>query len=1211
MQRRSKHTFVKSKMNKDLDARLLSAGEYRDGNNVSVSRSDSGDVGALENILGNEFLNSLQKSGSTPYQVIGWHIDQTNDRIFIFCANYEDNSSNIIDGIESSIEQTYAPYNTLHKIVYFNTKTNTSSTIVNGRFLNFSINSPILNTNMIENLLFFTDNRNQPRKINVDTAIADPSYYFNEDHISVAKYYPYRPVNLYDELVINDCVFVEPDMDNFNVGPPAGRGYSAIYPYFFIDQDTLSTEIINALENNIGVRATVTDASGEVWDFRVAWFQIDGDTFSPTVPLHRQFTDQNAPRKYLIFPNRDLSNANLLKYTNTAGGGASALPANGDYGSNKYTIRVYEETTKNVSEPWSNDSAGKLKVSGFLGGTGIVELGDAGTTFADTPNFLFIAGTRSLPINQTDVDWSGYFETPGDSTTDLLSFYVPNAFPTNSAVGGSKNAYLRVRHPKIPETDYVAIVGIFSAPIPDGNSPGEFKIPLFRYSGLSNGGTLAGINPNTEYGLAAGDVLDVYYPNKYYNSTFPGDPTFTNDKFIRFSYRFKYDDGEYSVLAPFSQSVFIPKQHGYFQKRIGNVEYNASENNLVPQEQIAGENTIVDFFTNSITEARVKIPLDFAANQLSNKLKVQEIDIIYKESDSLALKVAETIDVSTLAGTDNFVTYKYQSRKPIKTLPDDEIGRVYDNVPIRALTQSTSGNRIIYGNFIDRHTSPLSLNYMVGFGRKFMPSVKSSEALYNQATVAYPTHTVKHNRTYQVGIIMSDRYGRSSDVILSDIGDNTVVDNTFPGNPITFGGSTVYIPYDDNMNEPLTAQGSILNTKSPVAGIIDWPGDALKLRWNSQIPNSITSNPGYPGLYEEVITSLQFDNTAGQAWLVTTASEVTKAQLSEPGMYMRWEKLGVTYETEIKGVTDNAPTSYSIEPVSTANPPTATSTRVVFFKKNPLGYASYRVVVKQNEQDYYNVYLPSLLDGNPVVKPFKLEFTLGGPAEEGVCTVQNGPTIPAANPRTFLLLEGMVFEEPPGTEYVITNILNDENFTVSPIPPLKITNAIAEFTTRSSKNTINVTTLLTDNANKVPPALIETTPVQQQYSTSDVKLIPRVALQANYTASGAPFFATGTDRNRYIYPGTETLKVRSLGNFEGMFVDASYAGLWQADTDPPTGVIENKFQLGRNAETVLPSSKEALQFSCYETTPTISELDIYYETSTAFDIYTLNEQFSL
>ena len=49
---------------------------------------------------------------------------------------------------------------------------------------------------LIENLLFWTDNRNQPRKINVDNAIANPlTYYTNEDHISVAKYAPYEPIS--------------------------------------------------------------------------------------------------------------------------------------------------------------------------------------------------------------------------------------------------------------------------------------------------------------------------------------------------------------------------------------------------------------------------------------------------------------------------------------------------------------------------------------------------------------------------------------------------------------------------------------------------------------------------------------------------------------------------------------------------------------------------------------------------------------------------------------------------------------------------------------------------------------------------------------------------------------------------------------------------------------------------------------------------------
>ena len=47
------NTFIKSKLNKDLDARIVPNGEYRDAVNVQVSRSESSSVGSLENVLGN------------------------------------------------------------------------------------------------------------------------------------------------------------------------------------------------------------------------------------------------------------------------------------------------------------------------------------------------------------------------------------------------------------------------------------------------------------------------------------------------------------------------------------------------------------------------------------------------------------------------------------------------------------------------------------------------------------------------------------------------------------------------------------------------------------------------------------------------------------------------------------------------------------------------------------------------------------------------------------------------------------------------------------------------------------------------------------------------------------------------------------------------------------------------------------------------------
>ena len=52
-----KHVFNQGKMNKDLDERLVPTGEYRDAMNVQVSTSEGSDVGAIENILGNELVS--------------------------------------------------------------------------------------------------------------------------------------------------------------------------------------------------------------------------------------------------------------------------------------------------------------------------------------------------------------------------------------------------------------------------------------------------------------------------------------------------------------------------------------------------------------------------------------------------------------------------------------------------------------------------------------------------------------------------------------------------------------------------------------------------------------------------------------------------------------------------------------------------------------------------------------------------------------------------------------------------------------------------------------------------------------------------------------------------------------------------------------------------------------------------------------------------
>ena len=52
----SKRIFNAGKMNRDLDDRLVQPGEYRDALNINIGRSEGSDVGAVENLKGNELL---------------------------------------------------------------------------------------------------------------------------------------------------------------------------------------------------------------------------------------------------------------------------------------------------------------------------------------------------------------------------------------------------------------------------------------------------------------------------------------------------------------------------------------------------------------------------------------------------------------------------------------------------------------------------------------------------------------------------------------------------------------------------------------------------------------------------------------------------------------------------------------------------------------------------------------------------------------------------------------------------------------------------------------------------------------------------------------------------------------------------------------------------------------------------------------------------
>ena len=172
----TKNTFLKGRMNQDLDSRILPNGEYREAINLLISRSEGSTVGEFENVLGNTDY-SLQ--GSLGF-VIGHVVDETNNLVYLFTTNY------------SNSEGLIAPTTSTCTILQFDLTNPTTPTIlVSGYWLNFNSAFPIYGVNIMEELLFFTDNLNQPRRINIITARNSASAYSTESQISVAKYYPY------------------------------------------------------------------------------------------------------------------------------------------------------------------------------------------------------------------------------------------------------------------------------------------------------------------------------------------------------------------------------------------------------------------------------------------------------------------------------------------------------------------------------------------------------------------------------------------------------------------------------------------------------------------------------------------------------------------------------------------------------------------------------------------------------------------------------------------------------------------------------------------------------------------------------------------------------------------------------------------------------------------------------------------------------------
>jgi len=544
-----KNAFIKGKMNKDLDERLIPNGEYRDAVNVDVDFSEGSDVGALKSILGNTQRDTISLQGA---KCIGTVKDIENNKIYWF--------------ITSSSKDLIAEWDY---------QSNTYDTILvdQSNILNFNTANFITGVNVIDGILFFTDNLNEPRQVDIE-------YWRGQTSGST--------------------------------GTSSG----------------LSAERITVIKK------------------------------SP-----------------LAAPTLDMSSS-ARGGLGTAGDGGGSVIMQADFG--------------------STSSVGNL-----------VPSIDAGTSFnnvsSDFSKFL-VAGSAVNPNYQVgDVIVLTHSFTQSDDTVKTIK------------------ARIELTTFDVTQT---------------GNNVGTYTATILTLSEKAPGGTVA------------------------YTCVLEEDEPLFKEKFARFAYRYKYNNGQYSCFSPFSNAAFLPDPTvgpliDESNPSLGNtgVEYNVK----------AGSNLAM---VNSLRSLKIK---DLNHNIHAD---VEEIDILYKDSVGTNCYLVDTIKRNSSNAFPSPLEFEVKDDQIFKTLPSNQLLRLFDSVPRKAKAQEITANRLIYGNYTENFNLKDSSNppanvepvFSVGIHNRYNPSDS------NYDNVKKERQSIKSKRTYQFGVVYMDEFGRQTPVLTSKTG---------------------------------------------------------------------------------------------------------------------------------------------------------------------------------------------------------------------------------------------------------------------------------------------------------------------------------------------------------------------------------------------------------------------------------------------------------
>ena len=234
----------------------------------------------------------------------------------------------------------------------------------------------------------------------------------------------------------------------------------------------------------------------------------------------------------------------------------------------------------------------------------------------------------------------------------------------------------------------------------------------------------------------------------------------------RFCTRYKYADGEYSAFSPFTQVVFNPitkdglNNYNYFSTE---ESYNTSMINAIDSVDLYG--LVPSDVPDDVVQVDVLAKVENSPNVYSVK-NIKRTDDEWNQGKNLFVE-----DLGTVAPVDSQIytsgRCRIKSENIHAILPQNQTIRPWDAVPKKALAQEITGNRIVYGNYTqgnslkDVFNNDITINLLTNVEKRVPLSIEEAVGL----------RSLKSQRSYKLGVVFADEYGRETPILTSDTAD--------------------------------------------------------------------------------------------------------------------------------------------------------------------------------------------------------------------------------------------------------------------------------------------------------------------------------------------------------------------------------------------------------------------------------------------------------